>query len=98
MPRRCGPQVAVRDAISETCELVPDNARFLSPEMDRYIARYERASGCRVPRDLHLDRPARTLTVRNLAGRYGRHDAPFVTWWAPSNVDRTRGGSLAVLP
>ena len=68
IPDRCGFPVSVRDAIPETCELAPDDARFLSPDMDRYIARYERASGCRVPRDLHLDRPARTLTVRNLGG------------------------------
>ena len=67
-PGQCGPQVAVRDAIPETCKVAPENARFLSADMDRYIARYERASGCRVPRDLHLDRPARTLTVRNLGG------------------------------
>lgn len=67
-PGRCGTQAAVRDAIPETCELAPKDAQFLSPEMDRYIARYEKTSGCRVPRDLHLDRPARTLTVRNLGG------------------------------
>ena len=68
IPGQCGSQVAVRDAIPETYKLAPEDARFLSPDMDRYIARYERASGCRVPRDLHLDRPARTLTVRNLGG------------------------------
>ena len=68
MPGRCGPQIAVREAIPETCQFAPEDARFLSPDMDCYIARYEKASGCRVPRDLHLDRPARTLTVRNLAG------------------------------
>ena len=67
-PGQCGSQVQVRDAIPETCEIAPEDSRFLSPDMDRYIARYERASGCRVPRDLHLDRPARTLTVRNLGG------------------------------
>ena len=61
-------QVAVGDAIPETCKLAQEDARFLSPDMDSYIARYEKASGCRVPRDLHLDRPARTLTVRNLGG------------------------------
>ena len=70
-PSQCGSQVAVRSAIPETCEFAPGGARLLSPDMDRYIARYERASGCRVPRDLHLDRPARTLTVRNLVGATG---------------------------
>lgn len=67
-PGQRGSRVVVRDAIPETCKFAPEDARFLSPDMDRYIARYERASGCRVPRDLHLDRPARTLTVRNLGG------------------------------
>ncbi len=67
-PSQYDSQVAVRDAIPETCELALQDARFLSSDMDRYIARYEKASGCRVPRDLHLDRPARTLTVRNLSG------------------------------
>lgn len=71
VPGRCGSEVAVRDAIPETCKLAQEDARFLSPDMDRYIARYERASRCRVPRDLHLNRPARTLTVRNLAGATG---------------------------
>ena len=39
--------------------------------MDRYIANYERASKCVNPRDLHLHKPARTLTCRNLAGSTG---------------------------
>lgn len=44
------------------------NPRFLTASMDEYIAKYEAASHCITPRDLHLDRPARTLTCRNLAG------------------------------
>ena len=32
---------------------------------------YEKASKCVNPRDLYLDRPARTLTCRNLAGATG---------------------------
>jgi type II restriction enzyme len=39
--------------------------------MDKYVANYEKASKCVNPRDLHLDRPARTLTCRNLAGATG---------------------------
>ena len=39
--------------------------------MDAYISRYEEASKCKHPRDLYLDRPARTLTVRNLVGATG---------------------------
>ena len=41
---------------------------YLTSSMDAYIAAYEKASQCRRPRDLHMDRPARTLTCRNLAG------------------------------
>jgi len=43
-------------------------SRFLTPNMDKYIAAYEEKSSCVRPRDLHLDQPARTLTCRNLAG------------------------------
>ena len=64
-------QFSVGDAIADTCRLASDDARFLTKEMDDYIARYEKASKCRLPRDLYLDRPARTLTVRNLAGATG---------------------------
>lgn len=48
-----------------------DNAKFLTPEMDEYIAKYERASKCITARDLHLNKPSRTLTCRNLAGSTG---------------------------
>jgi site-specific DNA-cytosine methylase len=43
-------------------------SRFLTPSMDAYVATYERKSSCIRPRDLHLDKPARTLTCRNLYG------------------------------
>lgn len=39
---------------------------YLTPSMDQYIAEYERRSYCVTPRDLHLDRPSRTVTCRNL--------------------------------
>ena len=39
---------------------------YLTPSMDTYIAEYERRSHCVTPRDLHLDRPSRTVTCRNL--------------------------------
>ena len=39
--------------------------------MDKYVAKYEKASSCINPRDLYPDRPARTLTCRNLAGATG---------------------------
>ena len=40
--------------------------KYLTPSMDQYIAEYERRSHCVTPRDLHLDRPSRTVTCRNL--------------------------------
>ena len=48
-----------------TCQ---SNSRFLTPNMDRYIADYEAKSKCIKPRDLHLDLPSRTVTCRNLGG------------------------------
>ena len=71
MPKPWASGFCTEDAIADTCRLTPKDSRFLSAGMDEYIARYEQASGCRVPRDLHVTRPARTLTVRNLAGATG---------------------------
>lgn len=71
IPKPWASGFCAEDAIADMCHLTPKGSRFLSAGMDEYIARYERASGCRVPRDLHLSRPARTLTVRNLAGATG---------------------------
>lgn len=45
-----------------------EDSRFLTPNMDRYIAEYERKSQCVRPRDLYLDKPSRTVTCRNLGG------------------------------
>lgn len=39
--------------------------------MDEYVLKYEKASMCVNPRDLYPDKPARTLTCRNLAGATG---------------------------
>lgn len=61
-------KITAGEALGELAAQVPENAAFLTPSMDEYIERYEKASKCVVPRDLHLDRPARTLTCRNLAG------------------------------
>ena len=47
---------------------VNEESRFLTKSMDRYVATYEKASSCIRPRDLHLDRPSRTVTCRNLGG------------------------------
>ena len=61
-------KITAGEALGELAFNIPENASFLTPAMDLYIAKYEAASKCKNPRDLHLDRPARTLTCRNLAG------------------------------
>ena len=68
------PDAVVSDPVSAGIALgplatdAPKDARYLTPSMDRYIASYEKKSACVNPRDLHMDRPARTLTCRNLGG------------------------------
>lgn len=61
-------RVTAGEALGELAEQIPEDAVFLTKSQDEYIARYEAKSQCINPRDLHLDRPARTLTCRNLAG------------------------------
>ena len=61
-------KITAGEALGNLATTIPENPAWLTPSMDEYIAKYEKASKCRVPRDLHLDRPARTLTCRNLAG------------------------------
>lgn len=61
-------KVTVREAIGDTMYIAPAGSRFLTASQDEYIAKYEKASCCINPRDLHPDRPARTITCRNLAG------------------------------
>lgn len=53
-------------ALGALADEVTQESRFLTPSMDRYVAAYEKASKCVRPRDLHLDRPSRTVTCRNL--------------------------------
>ncbi|MCF7789399.1 MAG: DNA cytosine methyltransferase [Prosthecobacter sp.] len=70
-PEKLEKQFTVRSAIGRTARRTPRDGRFLTQAMDCYIAKYEKASCCRQPRDLHLDMPARTLTCRNLGGATG---------------------------
>ena len=63
--------VTAGEALGELATQTPEGSKFLTPSMDAYIAKYEKASHCINPRDLYLDRPARTLTCRNLAGATG---------------------------
>lgn len=67
-PKPCKRHVTAGEALGRMAMTAPPESRFLTKSMDEYIARYEAASSCINPRDLHLDRPARTLTCRNLAG------------------------------
>ena len=61
-------KVTVGEAIGDLIDTVRDESKILTPRQDEYIAVYERKSDCINPRDLYPDRPARTLTCRNLAG------------------------------
>lgn len=63
--------VTAGEALGDLASQIPPSAKFLTPSMDEYVARYEKASHCARPRDLHLQEPARTLTCRNLAGATG---------------------------
>lgn len=64
-------RATVGDALGELAVSCPPESKFLTASMDAYVARYEQASDCIRPRDLYMDRPARTLTCRNLAGATG---------------------------
>lgn len=70
-PQELSNRVTAGEALGKLATSIPDDAKFLTPSMDKYVAKYEKASKCVNPRDLHLDRPARTLTCRNLAGATG---------------------------
>jgi len=70
-PRMQTRRITVGEAIGDTMFTAPEGSKFLNASMDRYVANYERASDCVNPRDLYFDRPARTLTCRNLAGATG---------------------------
>jgi DNA (cytosine-5)-methyltransferase 1 len=67
-PKPHTPRVTVREALGGYLEHFSPESRFLTPNQDAYIARYEEKSKCARPRDLHPERPARTLTCRNLGG------------------------------
>lgn len=70
-PREEIQQITAGEALEKLSTQTPEDVRWVTPNMDIYIAKYEKASQCINPRDLYLDRPARTLTCRNLAGATG---------------------------
>ncbi len=61
----------VSDAIGDLMYQVIDDAKILTPSMDNYVKKYETASQCINPRDLSPNKPARTLTCRNIAAPTG---------------------------
>ncbi len=67
-PQKLGTKVTAGEALGEMALSAPKGSRYLTPSMDTYVAKYEAASKCVVPRDLHMHLPARTLTCRNLSG------------------------------
>lgn len=71
LPRKVNKTVTAGQALGELAYQSDEDSKFLTESMDRYVAKYEKASDCINPRDLYLDRPARTLTCRNLAGSTG---------------------------
>ena len=61
----------VDNAIYDLMHTFPGESKFLTPAQDVYIANYEKASKCINPRDLYANKPARTLTCRNLSAATG---------------------------
>lgn len=64
-------KTTVGEAIGDIMHTIPVESKFLTAAQDTYILNYERASKCINPRDLYVDRPARTLTCRNLSAATG---------------------------
>ncbi len=71
LPKKVNRKVTAGQALGGLAFQFDEDSKFFTESMDRYVAKYERASNCINPRDLYLDRPARTLTCRNLAGATG---------------------------
>ena len=70
-PKEQKRQITVGKAIGDTMFTAIPESKFLTEAQNVYIANYERASECINPRDLYFDKPARTLTCRNLAAATG---------------------------
>lgn len=71
LPNPIRRRITAGEALGELAFKFDKNSKFFTESMDRYVANYEKASKCINPRDLYLDRPARTLTCRNIAGATG---------------------------
>jgi len=64
-------KITVAEAIGDSMSQLIDDAKLLTPSMDNYVKKYEIASHCINPRDLSPNKPARTLTCRNIAAPTG---------------------------
>ncbi len=71
LPKKADKRISAGQALGELALQHDASSKFLTASMDNYVAKYEKASKCVNPRDLHLHKPARTLTCRNLAGSTG---------------------------
>ena len=61
-------KATVAEAIGDTMLSPEPESKILTPRQDEYIAVYEKKSHCVNPRDLYPNKPARTISCRNLAG------------------------------
>ncbi|MEZ4525886.1 MAG: DNA cytosine methyltransferase [Desulfobacterales bacterium] len=64
-------KITAGEAVGDLTDRIQDESKILTASMDQYVAKYEKASCCITPRDLHPDKPARTLTCRNIAAPTG---------------------------
>lgn len=71
LPKKANKRISAGQALGKLASQHDASSKFLTASMDNYVAKYEKASKCVTPRDLHLNKPARTLTCRNLAGSTG---------------------------
>lgn len=70
-PRPSAHRFTAGEALGGFLHDIPSNAKFLTPSMDAYVARYEAKSHCVRPRDIHPEEACRTVTCRNLNGATG---------------------------
>jgi len=70
-PKREAEIITVGQALGGYLFAEPMEGKYLTESMDRYVAKYEKASKCINPRDLDPNKPSRTVTCRNLGGATG---------------------------
>lgn len=70
-PEREHQTITVAQALGGFLFAEPPEGKYLTESMDRYVAKYEKASKCINPRDLDPNKPSRTVTCRNLGGATG---------------------------